>query len=87
MEKTAIVIPAVYFPVRPGCGYYLQRLHYGRITTTCSMFRELILNLADTAGNTGLLSYYCTLLREPQSVLPERVMEDKKIDLCDESAL
>lgn len=51
------------------------------------MFRELILNLADTAGNTGLLSYYCTLLREPQSVLPERVMEDKKIDLCDESAL
>ena len=39
-------------------------------------FRELILNIADNAANRDLLSYFCALLREPQSVLLERVMED-----------
>lgn len=39
-------------------------------------FRELILNISDNAGNEDLLAYFCALLREPQSVLLERVMED-----------
>lgn len=39
-------------------------------------FRELILNVADNSSNRDLLSYFCTLLREPQSVLMERVMDD-----------
>jgi AraC-like DNA-binding protein len=39
-------------------------------------FRELILNIADNPENRELLSYFCSLLHEPQSVLLERVMED-----------
>jgi AraC family transcriptional regulator, exoenzyme S synthesis regulatory protein ExsA len=39
-------------------------------------FRELILTLADDQGNTELLSYFCSLLHEPQSVTLQRVMED-----------
>jgi AraC-like DNA-binding protein len=39
-------------------------------------FRELVLNIADNPGNRDLLSYFCSLLNEPQSVMLERVMED-----------
>jgi AraC-like DNA-binding protein len=39
-------------------------------------FRELVLNIADNPGNGGLLSYFCSLLHEPQSVLLARVMQD-----------
>jgi AraC family transcriptional regulator, exoenzyme S synthesis regulatory protein ExsA len=39
-------------------------------------FRELILSIADNAGNADLLAYFCALLREPHSVLLQRVMED-----------
>ncbi|HXB09459.1 MAG TPA: AraC family transcriptional regulator [Puia sp.] len=39
-------------------------------------FKELILNIADNAANKDLLSYFCYLLHEPQSVLLKRVMED-----------
>jgi AraC family transcriptional regulator, exoenzyme S synthesis regulatory protein ExsA len=39
-------------------------------------FRELILTLADNAQNAELLSYFCSLLHEPQSVSLQRVMED-----------
>jgi AraC family transcriptional regulator, exoenzyme S synthesis regulatory protein ExsA len=39
-------------------------------------FKELILNIADNAGNGDLLSYFCSLLREPQAVVLKRVMED-----------
>jgi len=39
-------------------------------------FKELVLNIADNPTNRELLSYFCTLLHEPQSVLLERVMED-----------
>jgi AraC-like DNA-binding protein len=39
-------------------------------------FKELILNIADSSGNEDLLAYFCTLLREPQSAILERVMED-----------
>lgn len=39
-------------------------------------FRELILNIADNSGNPDLLAYFSALLREPQSCLLQRVMED-----------
>jgi len=39
-------------------------------------FRELILTLADDAHNAELLSYFCSLVNEPQSVSLQRVMED-----------
>lgn len=39
-------------------------------------FKELILNIADNAANKDLLSYFCSLLHEPQAVLLKRVMED-----------
>jgi len=39
-------------------------------------FRELILTLADNAQNAQLLSYFCSLLHEPQTVSLQRVMED-----------
>jgi AraC-like DNA-binding protein len=39
-------------------------------------FKELVLNIADNPVNRELLSYFCSLLHEPQSVLLERVMED-----------
>lgn len=39
-------------------------------------FRELVLSIADNPVNRELLSYFCSLLHEPQSVLLERVMED-----------
>ncbi|MEO5998101.1 MAG: AraC family transcriptional regulator [Chitinophagaceae bacterium] len=39
-------------------------------------FRELILTLADNPTNSELLSYFCSLLKEPQSVSLQRVMED-----------
>jgi AraC-like DNA-binding protein len=39
-------------------------------------FRELILNIADNPANQELLSYFCSLLHEPQSALLQRVMED-----------
>jgi len=39
-------------------------------------FRELILTIADNPVNTGLLSYFQSLLREPQSISLQRVMED-----------
>ena len=39
-------------------------------------FRELILNIADNPHNAELLSYFCSLLHEPQSVSLQRVMED-----------
>ncbi len=39
-------------------------------------FRELILNIADNRDNVEALSYFCSLLNEPQSVSLERVMND-----------
>ncbi|HRO47134.1 AraC family transcriptional regulator [Agriterribacter sp.] len=39
-------------------------------------FRELILLLADSPANHELLSYFCSLLQEPQSLSLQRVMED-----------
>ena len=39
-------------------------------------FKELILNVADNAANTGLLGYFGSLLHEPQTALLKRVMED-----------
>jgi AraC-like DNA-binding protein len=39
-------------------------------------FKELVLNIADNGVNKDLLSYFCTLLHGPQSILLQRVMED-----------
>jgi AraC-like DNA-binding protein len=39
-------------------------------------FKELVLNIADNAVNKDLLSYFCSLLHEPQAILLKRVMED-----------
>lgn len=39
-------------------------------------FRELVLNIADNPLNRELLSYFCSLMHEPQSILLNRVMED-----------
>lgn len=39
-------------------------------------FRELILNIADNRDNTELLSYFCSMMNEPNSVTLERVMQD-----------
>ncbi len=39
-------------------------------------FKELVLNIADNAANKDLLSYFCSLLHEPQAILLKRVMED-----------
>jgi AraC family transcriptional regulator, exoenzyme S synthesis regulatory protein ExsA len=39
-------------------------------------FRELILTIADNPKNAELLSYFCSLLNEPQTVTLQRVMED-----------
>ncbi len=39
-------------------------------------FRELILTLADNPKNAELLSYFCSLLKEPQAATLQRVMED-----------
>ena len=39
-------------------------------------FRELILNIADNRNNVEALSYFCSLMNEPQSVSLERVMND-----------
>jgi AraC family transcriptional regulator, exoenzyme S synthesis regulatory protein ExsA len=39
-------------------------------------FKELVLNIADNPVNKDLLSYFCSLLHEPQSMLLKRVMED-----------
>ena len=39
-------------------------------------FRELILTLADDPLNAELISYFCSLMNEPQSVTLQRVMDD-----------
>lgn len=39
-------------------------------------FRELVLTIADNPNNAELLSYFCSLLHEPQSVSLQRIMED-----------
>ncbi len=39
-------------------------------------FRELILNIADNPANKQALSYFCSLMSEPQSVSLERMMND-----------
>lgn len=39
-------------------------------------FRELILSIADNPANIEALSYFCSLMNEPQSVSLERVMSD-----------
>lgn len=39
-------------------------------------FRELILTIADNPVNRELLTYFCSLLQEPQGVSLQRVMED-----------
>jgi AraC family transcriptional regulator, exoenzyme S synthesis regulatory protein ExsA len=39
-------------------------------------FRELILTIADNPANSELLSYFCSLLQEPQAIVLQRVMED-----------
>ncbi|MGG9964811.1 helix-turn-helix domain-containing protein [Ferruginibacter sp. SUN106] len=39
-------------------------------------FRELILNIAGDSANVEALSYFCSLVNEPQSLSLERVMND-----------
>lgn len=39
-------------------------------------FRELILNIAENSENEEVLSYFCSLVNEPQSVSLERAMND-----------
>lgn len=39
-------------------------------------FKELILTIADNPHNAELLSYFCSLLDEPQHVLLQRVMDE-----------
>jgi len=39
-------------------------------------FRELILTISDNPRNAELLSYFCSLLNEPQSVSLQRIMEE-----------
>lgn len=39
-------------------------------------FRELVLTIADNAKNAELLSYFSSLLHEPQTVTLQRVMEE-----------
>jgi len=39
-------------------------------------FRELILTLADDPANEELLSYFCSLMHEPQTISMQRVMEN-----------
>lgn len=39
-------------------------------------FRELILTIADNPANTELLSYFCNLVKEPQSISLQSVMEE-----------
>jgi AraC-like DNA-binding protein len=39
-------------------------------------FKELVLNIADNAFNKDLLSYFCSLLYEPQAILLKRVIEN-----------
>jgi AraC family transcriptional regulator, exoenzyme S synthesis regulatory protein ExsA len=39
-------------------------------------FKELILTLADNPRNAELLSYFCSLLHEPQQITLQRVMEE-----------
>jgi AraC-like DNA-binding protein len=39
-------------------------------------FKELVLNISDNPVNKDLLSYFCSLLHEPQTILLKRVMED-----------
>lgn len=39
-------------------------------------FRELILTIADNPVNAELLSYFCSLLKEPLAISLQRVMED-----------
>jgi len=39
-------------------------------------FRELILSIADNPANKEMLSYFCSLLHQPQAVSLQRVMED-----------
>jgi AraC-like DNA-binding protein len=39
-------------------------------------FKELILTIADNPLNAELLSYFCSLMHEPQSATLQRVMED-----------
>jgi AraC-like DNA-binding protein len=39
-------------------------------------FKELILTIADDPENKEVLSYFCCLLQEPQSISLQRVMED-----------
>jgi AraC-like DNA-binding protein len=39
-------------------------------------FRELILTIADNPKNEEALSYFCSLMNEPQSVSLQRVMDD-----------
>lgn len=39
-------------------------------------FRELVLTIADDPANTELLSYFCSLLQEPQTISLQNVMEE-----------
>ena len=39
-------------------------------------FRELILNISDNPNNEDALSYFCSLMSEPQAVSLERVMKE-----------
>lgn len=39
-------------------------------------FKELVLTIADNPHNSELLSYFCSLLQEPQTLALQRVMED-----------
>jgi len=39
-------------------------------------FKELILTIADNPNNAGLLSYFCSLLHEPQHISLQRIMDE-----------
>lgn len=45
-------------------------------TLTGFFLKELILTIADNPANAEILSYFCSLLHEPQHLSLQRVMED-----------
>lgn len=62
--------------------FFISMYSYFSSTTTPDKallelkFRELILNIADNPNNAEALSYFCSLMNEPQAVALERVMND-----------
>lgn len=55
---------------------YLNETHDPDRSLLELKFKELILTIADSPGNEELLSYFCSLLHEPQYASLQRVMEE-----------